>query len=124
MNQRPFILLVEDDERLRKIETRFLETAGYTVLGADSFAQALDRIAIKPRLVILDINLPDASGWDVASWLEAQAGNVPIILTSCMVPDPKQLRHFKPVAFLAKPFAMRELLGLVVQYTSNTPGNA
>lgn len=120
MNQSPFILLVEDDDRLRGIETRYLEAAGYTVLGAASFAQALDRIAIKPSLMILDINLPDVSGWEVARWLEGQTSNVPVIVTSGSVPDPKQLGHFKPIAFLAKPFDMSELIGLVVKYASSS----
>jgi two-component system KDP operon response regulator KdpE len=118
MSQKPFILIVEDDERLRDIETRYLEAAGYTVLGAATFAQALDLIAIKPSVMILDINLPDLSGWDVANWLESQISGVPVIVTSGLVPDPKKLRQFKPVAVLAKPFSMPELLGLVVQYAS------
>src|SRR5205085_4232509 len=118
MNQRPFVLVVEDNERLRLIETKYLEAAGYTVLGAASFAQALDKIAIRPSVVILDINLPDRSGWEVADWLSSQAIGVPLIITSGLSPDPKQMRRFKPAAVLPKPFSMPELLGLVVQFSS------
>jgi len=116
MNQPPFILLVEDDERLRGIETRYLKAAGYMVLEAGSFQKALDRISIRPSLMILDINLPDLSGWKVAQWLEQQGNDLPIIVTSGLPPDAKQLEHFKPVAFLEKPFAIERLMYLVKEH--------
>lgn len=116
MKQQPFVLLVEDDEKLREIETRYLRAAGYMVLEAASFREALTRMAIKPAVMILDINLPDASGWQVAQWLDEQVKNVPVIVTSGLYPDEQQMEHFKPVAFLAKPFAAGKLLDLVRQY--------
>ena len=116
MDHQSFILLVEDDERLRAIEARYLTAAGYIVLEAAGFAEALDKLAIKPNVVILDIYLPDASGWEVAGWLETQISSVPLIITSGSVIDPRKLRRFKPAAVLPKPFGMPELLGLVVKY--------
>lgn len=120
MSQPPFILLVEDDEQLRGIETRYLRAAGYMVLEARSFQEALKKISIKPALMILDINLPDVSGWEVAGWLERQTENVPIIVTTGLPPDSKQLNQFKPVAFLKKPFAVEKLLGLVMEHAPKT----
>lgn len=120
IHQPPFILLVEDDERLREIETRCLQAAGYIVLKAGSFAEALDRISIKPSLMILDIHLPDVSGWEVARWLEGQTSGVPVIVTSGFTADRKQIEHFKPVVFLAKPFSIADLLGLVVKYAAKS----
>lgn len=118
MTQRPFILIVEDDDHLRSIESRYLNAAGYTVLEAASFEQALEQIAIKPSIVILDIMLPDLSGWDVAGWLSSQGENVPIIITSGSRLDTRKVSQVKPVAILPKPFAMPELLGLVVKYAT------
>jgi DNA-binding response OmpR family regulator len=115
--RQPFILLVEDDEPLRKTIARTLTAAGYMVLGAATFAQALDKMAVKPNLLILDINLPDATGWDVADWLQDQTTQIPIIVISGLAPDHELLRHFKAKAFLPKPFAMRELMALVEQYS-------
>ena len=120
MSQSPFILLVEDDDQLRGIETRYLRAAGYMVLEARNFSEALNRISIKPALMILDINLPDVSGWEVAGWLERQAQDVPVIVTSGLPADPAQLKHFQPVAFLSKPFGVEKLLDLVLQYAPRT----
>lgn len=116
MNAKPFILIVEDDDRLRGIESRYLTTSGYMVLEAASFREALDRISIKPSVMVLDINLPDVNGWEVARWLERQVSDVPIIVTSGLPADPKQFEHFKPVAFVEKPFKVEQLLSIIQEY--------
>ncbi|MEO8286554.1 MAG: response regulator [Chloroflexota bacterium] len=114
--QQPFILFVEDDAQLRSIVTLNLRAAGYMVFEAGSFREAMDRMAIKPNLIVLDITLPDATGWDVANWLEQMTSPVPVIVTSGLPPDAKNMEHFRPKAYLAKPFAIDELLDLVQQY--------
>lgn len=117
LEQKPFILLVEDDQPLLKVLTRYLQAVGYKVLQATSFHEATDRMAIKPNLVILDIHLPDASGWDVADWLDSITQAVPIIVMSGRGrPTSKQLAKSGAKAFLAKPFSVEELLSLVKQY--------
>lgn len=123
LSQQPFILLVEDDADLRAMIARGLQASGYMVLQAGSFRQALDELAIKPNLMILDINLPDATGWDVANWLESLTTPVPIVIISGFAPDQKRLDRFKPKAFLPKPFAIEDLLDLVRKYAPvGSPG--
>jgi two-component system KDP operon response regulator KdpE len=114
--QQPFILLVEDDAALRAMIARGLQASGYLVFQAGTFRQAIDEMAVKPNLMILDINLPDATGWDVADWLESMTSAVPIIVISGLQPSEERLRQFKPKAFLPKPFAIGQLLDLVQQY--------
>ena len=117
LHQRPFILIVEDDQPLLKVLTRYLEAAGYMVLQATSFREATDNIYIKPDLVLLDIHLPDASGWDVVNWIESQTRPVPIIVMSGVArPNAKQLQQVGAKAFLAKPFTVEEMLSLVKRY--------
>jgi len=116
ISQQPFILLVEDDADLRAMIARALQASGYLVFQAANFRQAIDEMSVKPNLMILDINLPDATGWDVADWLESATSAVPIIVISGLKPDQKRLDQFKPKAFLPKPFAIEELLDLVQQY--------
>lgn len=116
MSQKPFVLVVEDDAQMRKIITTNLRARGYMVFQADSFGQAIDQLAVKPQLMILDIKLPDATGWDVAQWAETISPSVPIIVISVSNPDRKQLERFKPATFLHKPFSIRQLLELVETY--------
>ncbi len=113
ISQQPFILLVEDDADLRSMIARGLQAAGYMVFQAGNFREAIDKMTIKPNLMVLDINLPDATGWNVADWLESVTSDVPIIVISGFTPDEKRLQQFKPKAFLPKPFAIEELLDLV-----------
>lgn len=115
--QKQFILIVEDDMPLLKVLTRYLQAVGYIVLQASSFYEATEQLAIKPNLVILDINLPDATGWDVADWLGSLTRAVPIIVMSGATrPTSRQLQRFGVKAFLEKPFPIEELLSLVKQY--------
>jgi len=117
LQQKPFILIVEDDDPLRKALSRYLQATGYMVLSATNFHEAAGQIAIKPHLVILDINLPDATGWDVAEWLQSFTQGVPILMMSgATQPTPKQLNKVGAKAFLAKPFPVEALLSLVKQY--------
>jgi two-component system KDP operon response regulator KdpE len=104
------ILVVEDDPMLRSIIVRNLGGLGYMVLEAGTFREAADQMALRPALLILDIGLPDATGWDVAGWLDQVSRPVPIILISGGTPDARHLERFQPVAFLPKPFAIDDLL--------------
>ena len=117
MSQKPFVLVVEDDDQLRKVIATNLRARGFMVFEADSFSQAIDQLAIKPQLMILDIKLPDATGWDVAQWAETVSPSVPTIVISVSKPDQRQMAHFRPVGFLQKPFSIRQLMELVDEYT-------
>src|SRR5215212_8809102 len=113
---RSFVLLVEDDAQLRAIIAPNLSALGYMVFQAATFREAADQLALKPHLMILDIGLPDATGWDVAAWLKSLTDPVPIIVISGFTPDPRQVQRFTPVAVLAKPFAIEDLLERVQEY--------
>ena len=116
-----FILLVEDEPILCNVLTRTLAARGYLVLTAGSFLEATAQLAVKPALLILDIGLPDGSGWDVARWTESLIDPVPIIVISGQTPDRRQIQRFHPVAFLAKPFAVSDLLAAVSEHLVQVP---
>lgn len=112
--QQANVLLVEDDKQLRKTLSRYLGAHGYLVFEAGTFREALDQMSVKPDLMVLDIHLPDATGWDVAEWLETQTSRVPVIMMSGVTrPSPRQVEHFHIKAFLQKPFPIEQLLDLV-----------
>src|SRR5262245_15900454 len=116
MKQKPFVLLVEDDERLRRVIAANLDARGYIALEAGTFDEAVEQLSIRPQLLILDIWLPDATGWDLAKWAETVSVSVPTIVISALRPDRRQIDRFKPVSFLRKPFAIRQLMDLVEMY--------
>lgn len=107
------ILIVEDDAALCNVMARHLEALGYVVLTAGTFREAVEQMAIAPTLLILDLTLPDATGWDVATWLEQITEPVPIIIISGSTPDAQHVQRFHPVAFLPKPFAISDLVRAV-----------
>lgn len=78
------ILLVEDDKDLLELMNKKLTQEGFAVIKAETGRQALDSIAKKPDLVLLDILLPDIDGLSV---LNEIAGNpetkkIPVIILS------------------------------------------
>jgi DNA-binding response OmpR family regulator len=108
-----FIVLVEDDAALRRTLTRLLEARGYFVLGASSFREAAELLTVAPALLVLDIYLPDATGWDILGWLTAQGRAAPVVVISGAPADARQVARYHPAAFLAKPFAAGDFLRTV-----------
>ena len=80
--QQLHIVVVEDEATLRGDLLEFLTAQGYSAAGAGSRAEFLDCCAKRlPDVVILDINLPDASGFDIATELRARHDTGIIMLT-------------------------------------------
>jgi len=75
------ILLVEDDEKLRRMVSDFLTAKGYDVVAAENGEKALSRLyGLDPEIILLDINLPDISGIDVCRRIrKVMGGTVPIV---------------------------------------------
>ncbi len=108
------VLLVEDEPTLRSIITRNLAARGHTVVEADSAREALARLSeSRPDLMLLDINLPDRSGWDVLREMRRQDKNVPVVITSAVRVSQERIDEFRPLAFLPKPFSLEALLRIV-----------
>jgi DNA-binding response OmpR family regulator len=108
------ILVVEDEATLRQVITRNLEARGHVVLGAETTTEALRHlIGLKPDLMLLDINLPDRSGWDVLRELRERGMQVATVIVSAVRVSPARLEEFQPLAYLPKPFPLDALLRLV-----------
>lgn len=108
------VLVVEDEAPLRLILRRNLEHRGIQVTEAGTVAEALAAArGDPPDLLVLDINLPGGSGWDVLRELGV-TGPVPpsVVMSAGRVPR-ERLREFGVVAFLPKPFPIDALVRLV-----------
>jgi DNA-binding NarL/FixJ family response regulator len=82
------ILIVDDHAGFRASARRMLEAGGFDVIGeADDGAAAVEAAAnLTPDVVLLDVQLPDTSGIDLAGTLSANGGTA-VILTSSRPPD-------------------------------------
>ncbi len=81
----PAILIVEDDKRLAHIFALTLQTMGATITKIEDGQEALDYLEHNcPDLMVLDLNLPHASGIDILHAIRAnpQMDNMPIILAT------------------------------------------
>lgn len=106
------VLVVEDDEQLRRIITSNLAARGHEVRQAADASTALAALAEdKPDLLILDINLPDRTGWDVLRDARLP-DDVRVLMLTAVPVSPRRLAEFRPVAYLPKPFPLEALLRL------------
>ncbi len=120
------ILMVEDDDGVRRLGCQVLEKLGYTVLCAESGHQALDLARDhegKIDLVLTDVVMPEMSGREVERRL-AEAGHAARVLFMSGYSDDAILQHGvleTGVAFLQKPFTP-DALGRKVREVLDAPG--
>ncbi|HEX5505723.1 MAG TPA: response regulator [Thermomicrobiales bacterium] len=108
------ILIVEDEATLRRVIARNLAGRGHLVREAGTAAAAVAAVlAERPDLLLLDLDLPDASGWDVLRELRRRGIAVPTVVVSAVRLGPGRLAEFTPLAYLPKPFPLDALLRLV-----------
>ena len=111
-----FILLVEDDEIMRRAIERALSNSGHVIRSASTYSEGLQiGLCAEPALLVLDIELPDGSGW---SLLEAIRSAHPhsttktIVISSTSV-SRADVRGGGVAKFVSKPFDMAYLLETV-----------
>src|SRR5205814_1433493 len=108
------VLVVEDEAPLRRIIARNLASRGVQVREASTAGEALQASSSElPDLLLLDINLPDRTGWDVLREFKQRNVQVPTIVVSAVRVSQSRLDEFQPMAYLPKPFPIEALLRLV-----------
>jgi CheY-like chemotaxis protein len=113
------ILIVDDEVFIREVLAEVLADEGYVVQTATDGRQALEAIAAsRPDLVITDVMMPHLSGWQLLQEVRAQHPALPVILISA-APESGAHREWLTdhTAFLAKPFALDDLFGLIMRLT-------
>ncbi len=109
----PRVLVLEDDQELRRLLHRGLTEEGFDVVATRTAADLLLRLAVaEPDALIVDIGLPDADGRDVVQALRAQGVAAPIIFLTARDALPDRLAGFAAGGddYLTKPFAFAELV--------------
>ena len=115
MNERLLILVVDDDEDMRRLLHRVLELEGYDVAIAVNGRSALALMEERrPNLVILDIMMPELDGFQVLDLIR-QRSNVPVIMLTAR--DEVVCLHQALVAgaddYVRKPFSTPELVARI-----------
>ncbi len=108
------VLLVEDEDQLRRVMKDLLEREGYTVAEARDGVQALDQVdRFAPDVIILDLNLPGLDGYSVLTQLRTRPATrtIPIMVLTAKGDEDNEVRVFELGAddFITKPFRAKAL---------------
>jgi len=108
------VLLVDDEDSLRRVMKDLLEREGYHVAEARDGVQALDQVdRVAPDIIVLDLNLPGLDGYGVLSHLRSRpvTAAIPVIVLTAKGDEDNEVRVFELGAddFLTKPFRARAL---------------
>lgn len=109
------ILIVDDDKELSFIIKKMLENYSYSVTVTHTCESAFELLGAGSfDLVLLDVNLPDGTGFDVCRQLRSASG-VPVIFASARTDEDDRVTGFDIGGddYLPKPYSMRELLSRV-----------
>src|SRR4051812_25745207 len=95
------VLVVEGEVILRQVIARNLTSRGIQVCEAGTANEAVRAATTEcPELLLLDINLPDQTGWDVLRELKRRGSEVPTIVISAVRVSQSRLEEFHPLAYL------------------------
>ena len=121
------ILIVDDEQRIRKLLRDYLIRDGYTVYEASNGRQALDIFNSEANiaLIILDVMMPEMDGWQVCSEIR-KTSKVPIIMLTAKSDERDELRGFELGVdeYVTKPFSPRTLSARVNAILRRTLGPA
>jgi two-component system KDP operon response regulator KdpE len=115
MDNKPYILVVEDDKPIRNFITASLKAQGFNYIETDKGTEAIAlSMSHKPDLIILDLGLPDMDGVDVITKVR-EWSKVPIIIVSARENERQKIEALDKGAddYLTKPFGIGELLARV-----------
>ncbi len=107
------ILLVEDEEAIRKFVTINLQIEGYDVMDAESGEKGLELAdSFRPHIVLLDVMLPGIDGFEVCSQLRQKYSDIGIIMLTAKSQDVDRINGLESGSddYVTKPFNPKELI--------------
>lgn len=117
-DNRPLVLVVDDDTATLQLVEDYLTDAGYRVRTLTDPEQVVDNaIQLQPALIITDVMMPQTDGWEVLRRLKAEPGiaEIPVIILSIL--DKKTTGFYLGAAdYLIKPASQHDLLASVARF--------
>ncbi len=116
------ILVVDDEPSMIKVAQAILGDKGYKIVGATSGRECLEKLKkSKPKLILLDLRMPEMDGWDVLKEIRQnrRTKSIPVMMYTRMEksPDEETLRERGVDDYIVKPFAPDELVRKVEKLT-------
>jgi len=112
MDKKTFILIVDDEERLRTLVSIFLEKQGYAALTAEDGSIAVEIVKDNPDidLVIMDVMMPELDGWTACRQIR-EFSKVPVIMLTARSQEFDEIYGFESGAddYITKPFSLAVL---------------
>lgn len=118
------ILIIDDDEDLSFIISEMLESYGYSVTCAPDSERAFELLSENTyHLILLDINLPDTTGFELCKELR-RISTIPVIFASARTSETDRITGFDIGGddYLPKPYSMKEMLSRVNALIRRTYG--
>jgi DNA-binding response OmpR family regulator len=118
------VLVVEDEDDVRRLVRVLLERAGHAVSEAANGVEALRRIQVsQPDLVVLDVSMPELDGWQTLERIR-DVSDMPVLMLTARAGELDKVRGLKSGAddYVTKPFGRQELLARVEALLRRTSG--
>jgi CheY-like chemotaxis protein len=115
------VLIVEDNEHLREILSSVLQSAGYVVEAAATGEQAIEKaISGEPNLILLDLDLPDITGFEAAREIRKNpsTAHIPMIACSALIGWEWREKAFEVgvVDYLEKPISFAVIKAKIEEF--------
>lgn len=124
MNHQPVILVIEDDAAIRRGLVDSLTYAGYRAVECFDGAAALDCVCEnRPDLVLLDVMLPNRSGFEILDDIRRVQSTLPVIMVTAKGAEHDRINGLRGGAddYVVKPFSPKELLARIEAVLRRSP---
>jgi len=124
--ERATILVVDDEEAIRRMMAKMLGNSGYTVLNASSAVEALsvcEERSTTLQLVVTDVAMPGMNGFDLAEQIAERWPTIRVLFMSGCENDLSIRRQLYERPLLAKPFTRDELANKIRELLAMVPSS-
>ncbi|WP_017721253.1 response regulator transcription factor [Kamptonema formosum] len=120
------VLIVEDSSFTRRALSKALQADGHATLEAGNGYEGLEKVlTLAPDCILLDLLMPECSGWEVLQMLQDQGSNIPVIAVTSQIQETvrQQCLQLGAATVINKPFnidELRQAVALAMQHTKET----